>query len=103
MWQPHPVLCSNRHHVGVERALHQSSLIPALGEWIGATTFSTAWWERRSRLAGELDELHKRVRQTIADIEHLDATIKQFAPGYRLEAIRAKEYRPPSDWSGRAR
>jgi len=55
--------------------------------------------QRRSTLAGELDELHRRVRQTIGDIEHLDATIKQFAPGYRLEAIRAKEYRPPSDWS----
>ncbi len=55
--------------------------------------------DRRGRLAGELDELHKRVRQTIADIEHLDATIKQFAPGYRLEGIRSKEYRPPSDWS----
>jgi hypothetical protein len=34
-------------------------------------------------------------------LESLNATILQFERDYRIEAIKPKGFRPPSDWSNR--
>ena len=53
--------------------------------------------QKRASLAGEAESLHKRLRQIIRDIEHMDATIIQFSSDFRVETIRAKAFRPPLD------
>ena len=57
--------------------------------------------KRRAALTGEIEALHERLRGLLADLEALDATIVQFDPDYRVEAIRPKAFRPPKDWSNR--
>lgn len=57
--------------------------------------------KRRSELAGEIEHSQLHTRKLIADLEHLDATIYQFDPDYRVEAIKPKGFRPPSDWAHR--
>ena len=57
--------------------------------------------KQRASLAGEIENMHERLRQLVNDLEHLDATILQFKPDYQVEAIRPKAFRPPKDWSNR--
>lgn len=57
--------------------------------------------KRRSDIAGEIEHSQRRTRKLLEDLEHLDATIRQFDPDYKLEEIRAKGFRPPSDWANR--
>jgi hypothetical protein len=61
----------------------------------------TALVEKRSRLAGEIENTHERLRQMVLDLETLDNTLKLFDPTYQVEAIRPKAFRPPADWSHR--
>jgi len=56
---------------------------------------------RRSELAGELEHTQGRVKQLVTDLENLDATIRLFDADYRVEAIKPKGFRPPSDWANR--
>lgn len=37
----------------------------------------------------------------IAELEHLDATIRLFDADYQVEAIKPKTFRPPDDWAKR--
>jgi hypothetical protein len=37
----------------------------------------------------------------VADLENLDATILQFEPNFRIEAIKPRSFRPPKDWANR--
>ncbi len=55
--------------------------------------------KRRAAVAGEIEQLHERIRKLLADLDSLDATIMQFDPSYRVEEIRSKAFRPPEDWS----
>lgn len=57
--------------------------------------------ERRAKLAGDIENTHEALRKMVLDLESLDATILQFDPDYRVESIKAKGFRPPSDWSNR--
>lgn len=57
--------------------------------------------KRRAEIAGEIEASHERLRKMVNDLESLDATIRQFAPDYAVEAIRPKAFRPPKDWSHR--
>jgi hypothetical protein len=57
--------------------------------------------KRRAEMAGELEAMHERIRKLVADMEHLDATIRIVAPDYEPETISPKMFRPPQDWSGR--
>src|SRR5688572_9119658 len=57
--------------------------------------------KRRAELAGEIERTHEALRKMVLDLENLDATIVQFSPGFVPEAIRAKTFRPPADWSKR--
>jgi hypothetical protein len=52
-------------------------------------------------LAGDIEKCHKSLRQTVLDLENLDATILQFEPDFRVETIKPKAFRPPKDWSNR--
>lgn len=57
--------------------------------------------KRRAALAGEIEAMHEQLRKMVADLENLDATIVQFDPNFRVETIKPKGFRPPSDWSNR--
>jgi hypothetical protein len=57
--------------------------------------------KRRAELTGRIEKAHEDLRRMLADLEALDATILQFDPGYRVEAITPKAFRPPKDWSNR--
>lgn len=61
----------------------------------------TALVKRRADLAGEIERTHENLRQLVIDLENLDATILQFKPDFRVEAIKPKAFRPPKDWSRR--
>lgn len=49
--------------------------------------------EKRSELAGLLAHHRQEIDRLEADLNHLDATIRLFAPGYNLGGIRKKQYR----------
>jgi hypothetical protein len=69
---------------------------------IGMTDYVlTGLVKRRAELAGELEAMHERIRKMVADLEHLDATIRIVNPDYEPEGIAPKMFRPPADWSGR--
>ncbi len=57
--------------------------------------------KRRAELAGQIEATHDTLRKLVADLESLDATIRQFVPDYQVEAIRPKAFRPPKDWGNR--
>jgi len=57
--------------------------------------------KRRAELAGDIEKAHEALRKMVLDLENLDATILQFEPDFRVEAIRPKAFRPPKDWSNR--
>ncbi len=56
---------------------------------------------KRSELAGDIERTHEQLRQMILALENLDATLLMFDPGYRVESIKPKAFRPPKDWSNR--
>lgn len=57
--------------------------------------------KRRAELAGQIESTHDKLRQLVADLENLDATILQFDPKHSVEAIKPKAFRPPKDWANR--
>ena len=57
--------------------------------------------KRRAELTGDIERIHAQLRKAVDDLENLDATIRQFAPDYQVEAIRPKAFRPPADWANR--
>jgi len=57
--------------------------------------------KRRAELTGELSIPKQRAKQLVIDLENLDATIRLFDGDYRVEAIKPKGFRPPSDWANR--
>lgn len=57
--------------------------------------------KRRAELTGDIERIHAQLRKAVDDLENLDATIRQFAPDFQVEAIRPKAFRPPADWANR--
>jgi hypothetical protein len=57
--------------------------------------------KRRAEMTGEIEAIHGRLKALLADLESLDATILQFDPSHRVEAIRPRSVRPPADWANR--
>ena len=55
----------------------------------------------RAELAGDIEAAHESLRRMILDLENLDATILQFDPGFKVETIKPKAFRPPKDWANR--
>ncbi len=57
--------------------------------------------KRRAEITGDIERTHDHLRQLLADLEHIDATILQFDPTHQVEAIKSKAFRPPKDWANR--
>ncbi len=55
--------------------------------------------KRRAEMAGEIEATHAKLKLLLEQLGSMDATITQFDPGYSLEGIRPKAFRPPEDWS----
>ncbi len=55
--------------------------------------------KRRAELAGDIELAHEKLRQMVADLENLDATIRIFDPSIAPETIKPKAFRPPPDWA----
>jgi hypothetical protein len=43
--------------------------------------------KRRAELAGDVEDAHEALGRMVLDLENLDATIPQFEPDFRVEAI----------------
>lgn len=56
---------------------------------------------KRAEMTGEIALCHARLQQLSADLEHLDATIRLFAPDFVQESILPKVFTPPKSWSKR--
>lgn len=52
--------------------------------------------DKRAKLAGEINQLHKRLVQLHADLAHIDGALRVLDPGIELEKIvpRRVEFRP---------
>jgi hypothetical protein len=59
--------------------------------------------KRRVEIAGDIENTHEALRKMVLDLESLDATIVQFELDFQVESIKPKAFRPPKDWSNRAR
>nr|WP_306267661.1 hypothetical protein [Pararhizobium sp. IMCC3301] len=56
---------------------------------------------KRAELAGDIERLHKELRQMVSDLENFDGTILLFYPSYEDRIIKPKAFRPPNDWANR--
>lgn len=61
----------------------------------------TGLTKRRAELTGDIERTHDNLRKMIADLENLDATIRQFDADYKVETIKPKGFRPPKDWANK--
>ncbi len=56
---------------------------------------------KRAEMTGEIARCHARLSQLSDDLEHLDATIRLFAPDFVVESVLPKVFTPPKSWSKR--
>jgi hypothetical protein len=56
---------------------------------------------KRAELAGEIEIAEQRLRELWTALEHVDATLRLFAPDAMPELIRPKAFRPQADWAQR--
>jgi hypothetical protein len=56
---------------------------------------------KRADMTGEIARCHARLAELSADLEHLDATIRLFAPDFVQESVLPKVFTPPKSWSKR--
>ena len=54
--------------------------------------------DKRAELSGNIADLEKRIGQHRADLLHVDAVLRLFAPDFELAAIPPKTVRQPSGW-----
>lgn len=52
-------------------------------------------------MTGEIARCHARLQQLSDDLEHVDATIRLFAPDFVQESVLPKVFQPPKSWSKR--
>lgn len=48
---------------------------------------------KRSELTGQIEHYHTLIARLTADVAHIDAAIKLFAPDFDLRTVRSKAYR----------
>src|SRR3954453_1602316 len=63
----------------------------------GDTFAVAAMVRKRAELAGLVEHRRAELAAMIANLGHLDATLRLFDPGIRLDAIRPKAPRPAAD------
>ena len=56
---------------------------------------------KRAEMTGEIALGHARLQKLAEDLEHLDATLRLFAPDFVAESILPKVFVPPKSWSKR--
>ena len=56
---------------------------------------------KRAEMTGEIALCHARLQKLSEDLEHLDATLRLFAPDFVAESILPKVFTPPKSWSKR--
>ena len=56
---------------------------------------------KRAEMTGEIALCHARLQQLSTDLEHLDATLRLFAPDFVQESVLPKVFTPPKSWSKR--
>ncbi|ALR19185.1 hypothetical protein ATN00_01555 [Sphingobium baderi] len=56
---------------------------------------------KRAEMTGEIALCHARLQQLSTDLEHLDATLRLFAPDFVQESVLPKVFVPPKSWSKR--
>jgi hypothetical protein len=56
---------------------------------------------KRADMTGEIARCHARLQQLSTDLEHVDATIRLFAPDFVQESVLPKVFMPPASWSKR--
>ena len=56
--------------------------------------------DKRSEIAGEIEEIEAQLSQRRADLLHIDATIRIMQPDYKPEEIRPKKRYKRGDWFG---
>ena len=54
---------------------------------------------KRAEMTGEIALCHARLQQLSTDLEHLDATLRLFAPDFVQESVLPKVFTPPKSWS----
>src|SRR5918995_6800785 len=54
--------------------------------------------DKRAELSGSIADLEKRIGQHRADLLHVDAVLRLFAPEFELATIPSKAVRQPSGW-----
>lgn len=58
----------------------------------------SALTEKRSELAGQAEFHQKEISRIVEEIKVLDATIKLFEPGYRINSIKPKRYQRKNEF-----
>lgn len=56
---------------------------------------------KRAEMTGRIAQCHAELNRLSDDLEHLDATLRLFAPDFVAESIRPKIFTPPKSWSKR--
>lgn len=56
---------------------------------------------KRADITGRIALCHAELTQLSDDLEHLDATLRLFAPDFVAESVRPKIFTPPKSWSKR--
>lgn len=56
---------------------------------------------KRADMTGEIARCHAKLAELSDALEHLDATIRLFAPDFVQESILPKVFAPPKSWSKR--
>lgn len=56
---------------------------------------------KRAEITGEIARCHASLAKLSDDLEHLDATLRLFAPDFVAESILPKVFTPPKSWSKR--
>ena len=56
---------------------------------------------KRAEMTGEIALCHARLHKLADDLEHLDCTLRLFAPDFVAESVLPKVFTPPKTWSKR--
>lgn len=56
---------------------------------------------KRAEMTGEIARCHARLQELSDSLEHLDATLRLFAPDFVAESVLPKVFMPPKSWSKR--
>ncbi|MEP2735594.1 MAG: hypothetical protein ABJP34_04785 [Erythrobacter sp.] len=56
---------------------------------------------KRAEMTGEIARCHASLQKLSEDLEHIDATLRLFAPDFVVESVVPKVFVPPKSWSKR--